>query len=140
MKRVLLFGSAGVAWWWIVLSIAWTVPSLAASPVPIDVVLGNLDAFHLRKVTVKGAVREFHALPPYLGRAGPVYDACVFTLDDGTGVLPVHVARGCPRSDWPALNGKEGDEIQATLLVTIIKGRDRSTSYALAAEIKHLGP
>ncbi len=139
MERVLLFGSAGVAWWWIVLSIAWAVPSFAASLVPIDVVLGNLDAFHLRKVTVKGAVREFHALPPYLGRAGPVYDACIFTLDDGTGILPVHVAHGCPRSDWPVLNGK-GAEIQATLEVTIIKGRDRSTSYALAAEIKHLGP
>ncbi len=67
MERILLLRSAGVAWWWIILSIALAVQALAASPVPIDVVLGDLDAFHLRKVTVQGVVRDFHALPPYLG-------------------------------------------------------------------------
>jgi hypothetical protein len=138
MERILLLRSAGLVWWWIILSIALAVRSLAASPVPIDVVLGDLDAFHLRKVTVQGVVRDFHALPPYLGRTGPVFDACIFTLDDGTASIPVHVVQGCPRADLPALNGKEA-EIQATLEVTIIKGHDRWTSYALAAGIKHLG-
>lgn len=138
MERILLLRSAGVAWWWIILSIALAVQALAASPVPIDVVLGDLDAFHLRKVTVQGVVRDFHALPPYLGRTGPVFDACIFMLDDGTAAIPVHVVHGCPRADLPALNRKEA-EIQATLEVTIIKGRDRWTSYALAAGIKHLG-
>lgn len=129
---------AGPRWWWIVLSIACAGQSFAASPVPLDVVLGHLDAFHLRKVTVQGIVRDFHALPPYLGRTGPVFDACLFVLDDGTAAIPVHVVRGCPRAGWLELNGKEA-EVQATLEVTIIKGRDRWTSYARAVEIERFG-
>ncbi len=92
--------------------------ALAGEPTPVQDILANPDAYHLRLVTVHGTARDIEPLAPYtLSNGVTCYGAYLFRLDDDTGTLPVAVLGVCGVPVFRDPEVEEGDRV--TLTATI---------------------
>ncbi len=107
-------------------SLAW-----ADEPTPVQDILANPDAYHLRLVTVHGTARDIEPLDPYLLPTGVTcYGAYLFRLDDETGSLPVAVLGICGVPVFRDPEVEEGDRVTVTATIQA-PGHD---SYYLTLE------
>jgi hypothetical protein len=95
-------------------------PSLARAdePTPVQDILANPDAYHLRLVTVHGTARDIEPLDPYILPSGVTcYGAYLFRLDDETGSLPVAVLGVCGVPVFRDPEVEEGDRVTVTATI-----------------------
>lgn len=74
------------------------VPPLARADEPISIqqILEDPTVYHLRRVTLRGTVRDVQPLDPYtLPNGTNCYGAYLFRLEDDTSTLPVAVLGIC---------------------------------------------
>jgi DNA/RNA endonuclease YhcR with UshA esterase domain len=101
----------------------WTL-SYAGAPeqVSIQKIVAEGSSMQRRQVTLQGVVHDLQAMPSPSRRG---YGNCLFTygqaafsLDDGTGNLPVEVIGSCgsPPSPLP----KNGDEVRLTAIIQVL--------------------
>ncbi len=90
--------------------VAW-----AEEPIPVQDILADPDAYHLRLVTVHGTARDIEPLDPYTLPSGVTcYSAYLFRLDDDTGSLPVAVLGICGVPVFRDPEVEEGDRVTVT--------------------------
>lgn len=81
---------------WMVAGLARPVPLQAEEPVSIQQILEDPHVFHLRRVTLRGTVRDVQPLDPYtLPNGTNCYGAYLFRLEDDASSLPVAVLGIC---------------------------------------------
>ena len=76
---------------------------------PIETVLEEPTAYHLRQITIEGTLRQVRDLPSYFAKSGiQCFGAEVLLVDDGTGALEVLVpgVRGNPVAAQPMSEGE----------------------------------
>ena len=119
---------------------AFKVSTLLANDLtPIGAILSKAESYQLQQLSVGGIVSHVHPLSPYLGRLGPVYGACTFMLDDGTGAIEVHVSQNCMISDLTT-SSSLGVRFEIHGRVQAVTDNSLSPSVViLASEIRRLG-
>lgn len=126
-----------------IVGLAWSVSlslflaasdSCAGEPIPIRKILSNVQSYQLHEITLQGTISQLKPLPPYVGRAGSVFDACTFHLDDGTGSIEVHVSQGCV---WPDLKigASNGERVEVKALLHVLSGTGKDPPPILANAI-----
>lgn len=90
----------------------------ADEPTPVQDILADPDAYHLRLVTVHGTARDIEPLDPYTQPSGVTcYGAYLFRLDDDTGSLPVAVLGLCGVPVFRDPEVEEGDRVTVTATI-----------------------
>lgn len=108
-----------------------SIPSLsrATEQLSIHTPLTQAPSYELRVVTLRGAVQNMQAVPPFFSmmhEAGClIYGQATFVLEDDTGSLPVEVfGTGSPQSATAL--PKDGDEVVLSAVIYISKGGNAS--------------
>jgi len=119
-------------------------PSLAGATEPLSILtlLNQAPSYQLRVVTLRGAVKNMHATPPFyamMHEAGClIHGQATFVLEDETGSLPVEVFGSCSPESATALP-KDGDRIIVSAVVHVSKGEVPARVWAQATEL-HIAP
>jgi len=94
--------------------------SYAGTPeqVSIQMIVAEGSSIQRHQVTLQGVVTDLQALPGPSRNCMLTYGQATFTLDDGTGILPVEVIGRCWRQPSPL--PKNGDEVRLTAIIQVL--------------------
>jgi hypothetical protein len=132
------------------MSLWWTQSFSAEDPLTIGTILEDVEAYHLRMVTMKGTVRDVRERGPYVLPNGTAcYGAYTFLLEDDSGMLEVAVVGICgpPALRYPEVANGDRILLQAEIqapghggMARNLDGEffrlDHPTVQAIAKEIK----
>jgi hypothetical protein len=100
------------------LSIAFVASVFAEDVTTVGYILHYPDSFNREIVTLKGTAT---AVVQNLGREGVGSQVCIqdFSLDDGTGTIPVRYIALCETVDAKVIEVYEGDQVIVTATVDV---------------------
>jgi hypothetical protein len=124
---------------------ACLTPAYAGAPeqVSIQTLFAQSPSYQSHQVTLQGTTRDLQVIPPMpaLGKKCPMlYGRATFTLDDGTGSLPVEVQGSCLRPQAVDALPQNGDMVQITAMIYLLNSDLPVRLLAQATEIRILDP
>lgn len=128
----------------IILTTSWT-SGYAGDPeqVSIQTVFVQAPSYEGHLVTLRGGVSDLQVMPPIpaLGLKCPLlYGQATFTLDDGTGSLPVGVLGACMRPHAAAALPHDGNRVVITAFIHVLNRDLPVRLFAMATAITILNP
>jgi hypothetical protein len=116
----------------------WTF-SYAGAPeqVSIQTLLAQAPSYESHQVTLQGVVSDLEVQPPVPtpGKCRIVYGQATFTLEDGTGSLPVEVQGNCGRPLPDGVLPQNGNMVRLTAHIHLLNRDLPSRLRAMAATI-----
>jgi hypothetical protein len=108
----------------LILAVCWT-PGYAGEPeqVSIQIVFAQASSYESHLVTLQGVVSDLRVTPPIPApglKCPLLYGQATFTLDDGTGSLPVGVLGACLRPEAAVALPKNGDMVRMTAFIHLL--------------------
>lgn len=113
--------------------------------ISIQSLLAQAPSYHLRSVTLEGVVRGIQVMPPIPpsfvrgGKGCVLYGQAIFSLDDGTTLLPVEV-RGSCYPQVAEMLPKDGDTVRLTAIIHLLTTNLPVQVRAQATEIVIVDP
>ncbi len=120
-------------------------PAYAGAPeqVSIQTLFAQSPSYQSHQVTLQGTTRDLQVIPPMPapGKKCPMlYGRATFTLDDGTGSLPVQLEGSCLRPQAVDALPQNGDMVLITAVIYIVNNDLPVRLLAQATEIRILDP
>ena len=94
------------------------IPVWAEEPTSLQQILEEPRVYHLRHATLRGVVRDVHALAPYtLPNGQNCYGAYLFRLEDNEATIPVAVLGICGRPLVRDPEVEDGDRVEVSATI-----------------------
>ena len=117
-----------------------SVHTIAAEQLSIQTLLSQAPSYEHHDVTLQGVTRDMQVMPPLsLPNCSNRYRQATFTLDDGTGSLPVDVLGNCLPQAVAALP-KDGDAVIVRAVIFVVTRELPALVRAQATDIRILDP